>query len=259
MRNRSCACRAVAALLILAAPLLACGGDEQPAAVATVRPIGAPVEPHAAAAAAAKRESSEQGASTLGLNRAPRLKGVQIEPGGPITAGAEVRVLAEAVDPDGDEVEFLYTWWVNDERMDAEGPTFATGDLARGDTLRVQVIATDGSKEGSPMISPLLTIANGAPAIVSQPEWTVENGSFRYQVRAEDPEGDTDLRFSLARAPAGMKIAPLDGLIQWTPAREQLGKHPIEIVVEDSEGARGHQTFEMTLEPPDEQPPAALR
>ena len=108
------------------------------------------------------------------------------------------------------------------------------------------------------MISPPLPVANGAPRIVSLPEWASRDGRLAYQVRAEDPEGDRNLRFELARAPAGMTVSPVGGLIEWLPGSDQLGTHPIEIVVTDSAGARSTQSFELTVDPPaDAAPPAA--
>ena len=90
------------------------------------------------------------------------------------------------------------------------------------------------------------------------PAGTGRDGVFRYQVRAEDPDGSRDLRYSLIQAPEGMSVSPLGGLVQWHPRPDQVGVHPVEIVVEDDAGGRVSQRFDLTLTPPpDPQAPAA--
>lgn len=249
-----------AAALLVGLVAVACGGGEDEAELnaATTRSMGAPLQSQADEAGdLADAEPYGTPPAEIVGNRAPRMNGVQIQPADRITAGADVRVVADAIDPDGDPVEFIYTWWVNDEEQEVEGPVFETLGLKAGDTLRVQIVASDGRKESSPTISPPLPIANGAPRITSMPEWKTTTGKLTYQVEAEDPEGDTDLRFALGTAPAGMTISELGGLVVWLPERDQMGVHPIEILVTDSAGAFGSQTFELTLDPPDAAPPAS--
>jgi hypothetical protein len=112
--------------------------------------------------------------------------------------------------------------------------------------------------ESQPIESPLLMVENGAPLIHSAPGDAGPDGVFRYQVRAEDPEGDTDLRFSLAQAPRGMTVTALGGLVEWRPAADQAGVHPVQIVVEDSRGGRARQSFELTIAPPASGPAAPM-
>jgi hypothetical protein len=93
-------------------------------------------------------------------------------------------------------------------------------------------------------------VDNGAPRIVSQPQGPDADGVFRYQVLAEDPEGDRGLRFRLAKAPPGMTISSVGGSLEWRPGVGETGVFPVEIVVQDSGGASTVQRFELTLEPP---------
>ena len=191
--------------------------------------------------------SSSFEASTHVANRPPRLRGIQVEPGGRITAGGDVEVTADGVDPDGDAVSYRYTWWINGVVADEEGPTLSTRALRRGDTLRVSVVATDGQDESAAIESPEMTVENGAPRIVSAPGGAGPDGVFRYRVRAEDPEGDSNLRYSLAKAPQGMTVSKLGGEVEWRPRADQSGAFPVVIVVEDSYGARSVQSFELTI------------
>ncbi len=247
---------------VLAALLtVGCGDDDGlEMNASTTRSMGSPVAESGEASPMDAMDEEPYGTPSAAIvgNRAPRMNGVQIQPAGRITAGADVRVVADAIDPDGDPVTFEYTWWVNDEEQEVEGPVFETLGLKAGDTLRVQIIASDGREESSPQISPPLPIVNGAPRITSTPSWATDTGKLTYQVVAEDPDGDTDLRFALGKAPAGMSITELGGLVEWLPEPDQMGVHPIEILVSDSAGAYGSQTFELTLDPPSgTQPPAA--
>jgi hypothetical protein len=240
--------------VLLAAGVLGCGGGEDPLAAATVRPIGAPIEREAQdVPLTLEREAGsaeEPAQATAARNRPPWLERVQIHPAERINGGQDVRVVALARDPEGDPIELRYTWWVNDEEVEQTGPLLSTRSLRRGDTVRVRVVAADWRGESEPIESPLLTVENGAPLIRSAPRDAGPDGVFRYQVQAEDPEGDTALRFSLARAPQGMTVTALGGLVEWRARADQAGAHPVEIVVEDLEGGRASQAFELTIAAP---------
>jgi hypothetical protein len=161
-----------------------------------------------------------------------------------------VVVTVDASDPEGDDVELEYRWFVNGEGVDEDGPVLSTRSLGRGDRVRVEVVANDGRSDSAPMSSPVLRVQNGLPAIVSEPEAPGPDGRFRYQLRVEDPEEDPEIRFSLARSPRGMRIDPVRGLVSWIPARDQAGTHPVEVVVEDSAGGSSRQSFELTVGSP---------
>ena len=245
-------CQAAKGLLGLALGLLlaACGSPE-PVPGATVAPMGAPFEDEAATrsvSAFAEEEDWEPAVEAVS-NQPPRFTGVQVDPAPNIAANTIVRVTAHAVDPEGAEVEYHYTWLVNDWEVDHEGPEYDASSLHRGDTLRVIVVADDGQSESDEVRSPLLTVTNGAPVILSQPTGTGPDGVFRYQLRVEDPEHDRNLVYRLAKFPRGMTVTPGGGLVQWRPSQNQSGTHSVHIVVEDSEGAQDVQTFELTIHP----------
>ncbi|HEY5665790.1 MAG TPA: putative Ig domain-containing protein, partial [Gammaproteobacteria bacterium] len=64
---------------------------------------------------------------------------------------------------------------------------------------------------------------NSAPTIDSAPvETATEGQAYTYDVNASDPDGDT-LTYSLDIPIAGMTINASTGLIQWTPASNQIG------------------------------------
>lgn len=196
-----------------------------------------------------RRDGPAEEAEVVVGNRAPRLRGIKIDPAGRITAGGEISVDPTAEDPDGDAVEYEISWWVNDRRADEEGPVLSTKDLRRGDKVRVRVVASDGREESDPIESPEIEVVNAVPVIVSEPQ-SAEQGAFRYRVQVEDPDGDRVLRFSLAEAPAGMRVDSVSGVVEWTPAPDQQGTFPVEVVVDDRHGGTASQRFDLTIAAP---------
>ena len=179
-------------------------------------------------------------------NQAPILTGLSSEPRSTITAGGRVTVTPRATDPDGDPLSFRYHWTVNDRDVDEEGPALDTRGLRRGDEIRVAVTASDGEERSARLQGPQITVENAAPVIVSTPEFGEAGDRFRYQVRAEDADGDRTLRFSLATAPPGMTIDSIQGEIMWKPGNEE-GDFPVEVVVVDLQGGRATQQFEVKV------------
>jgi len=245
---------------------VACGGEE-PLESRTARPMGAAAQRSDEAGSAAAAEPDwlsealgepvlEEPVPASAGNRPPRVRSLEIRPTRNL-AGQDVWARANVEDPDGDEVSVVYSWLVNGSETQAEGNVFPSASLQRGDTLQLRVVASDGRSESEPVESPLLEVENGPPRILSQPQPPGPDGRFRYQVRAEDPEGQGGLRYQLAEAPAGMSVSRLGGLVEWSPRLDQSGTHAVDIAVEDSEGAVTHQRFELSVAPPGDASPAA--
>ena len=143
------------------------------------------------------RSSSEPfEAWTEVYNRPPQLSGVQIESASAIGAGSELTARPTGHDLDDDPISYRYIWWVNGETVAETGANLSTEGMYRGDTLRVRAFAMDGEDESNSVDSAEMTIGNAPPVILSQPGGADADGTFRYQVRAEDPDDD-DLRISL--------------------------------------------------------------
>ena len=184
--------------------------------------------------------------STVVGNREPRISGLVIQPAAHITASGPITAVATAADPDGDALSLTYTWSVNDETTDERGPVFPGERLKRGDVLQVSVVASDEQSESEPLVSPPIEVVNAAPVIRSQPVMTGADLAFKYHVVAEDADGDR-LRYGLAKGPEGMTVLATSGDVDWTPRETQSGAHPVEIWVEDAQGARATQSFELTI------------
>jgi hypothetical protein len=205
------------------------------------------------------RASSEPfEASTRVRNRAPQLTGVRLESSSAISADSEVTARPSGKDLDGDEISYRYVWWVNDRAVAESGPKLSTSGLRRGDVLRVRAFATDGQDESNSVDSEQVALGNAPPVIVSQPSGADEDGTFRYQVRAVDADGDR-LKISLTKGPRGMVMSSSDGLLVWRPGPDQGGTHVIDIAVNDANGAGTTQRFSIDVDPSAAAPPPAAR
>jgi len=193
-------------------------------------------------------ESAPATATAVVANQPPVLLGVLLEPQGRITTQHDVTALPRATDPDGDELEYEFEWWVNERRVDLDGPILPTRHFRRGDRVELVVVASDGTAETEPLRSHPIEVLNAPPRIASEPPSLDESGIFHYQVTAEDPDGDRQLRYRLAEAPRGMRVDPGDGLLTWEPRRTQSGRHPVVLEVEDGLGGKTTQSFELQVD-----------
>ena len=203
-------------------------------------------------------ESEPFVATTQIGNRAPRIASLTIQPAGRITAAGPITAVATADDPDGDPVSYEYSWTVNGSSSDERGAVFPDSELKRGDIVELSVIARDEQGESEPIKSPPIEVMNAAPVIRSQPDVAGSEGSFMYKVVAADADGD-ELHYGLGKVPEGMTVLADSGEVQWTPREDQAGAHAVEIWVEDPQGARATQRFELTIGagPVAKAPPAA--
>jgi hypothetical protein len=181
-------------------------------------------------------------------NRPPSVERLAIRPAKNIVAGMTLRAEAFASDPEGDALELRYEWRVNGKPSGEAGEVFDTAGLKRGDTLSVAVVASDAVTPSAPVASPDLLIVNAPPRIVSKPGQPSDDGVFRYRVAAEDPDGDSKLEYHLLDAPDGMEIDTLSGSIIWQPQPDQLGTRLVSVVVDDPQGGRGEQSFEVSVD-----------
>ena len=73
---------------------------------------------------------------------------------------------------------------------------------------------------------------------------------YSWEVDAIDPDGDT-LDYYVPVAPPGMAINQVSGIVSWVPTANQIGDHPVEVIVEDGEflegGLNDFQAFVVTV------------
>jgi hypothetical protein len=184
-------------------------------------------------------------------NTPPVIGWVGIEPFG-ATATDDLNSIVESKDRDGDDVSYAYQWSVNGQTLvGQERPTLASNFISRGDEVQVEVTPFDGSNWGNPVTSPVAVIENSAPTIVSTPpKRVVEGTTYRYEVKAEDPDGDP-LRYSLGgNPPPGMKIDSTSGVVTWdVVVPDEAVTYVYEVNVVDSEGAGGKQEITLKFTP----------
>ena len=195
--------------------------------------------------------SEPKTATLIVRNQAPLLTGLSIDfvPEGSEWSGeGEIwRARVDVEDPDGDDVDLEFEWFVNGVRSDTTGEFFPADQLTRGDRLEVKVRAYDGRRWSGAARSGSIEVGNMPPQIVSVPPLPEADGRFYYAVEVEDADGDHNFRFALEQAPTGMEIDSVDGIVTWTPGISQTGRHPVELVVTDESGAEARQSFSLAL------------
>jgi len=163
-----------------------------------------------------------------------------------------------AEDPDGDLIEFDYTWRIG-SRVVGEEQALSRSGWTRGDQIVVTVVARDRDDSSPPLESAPIVIGNSAPDITSKPPGLDRTGNFSYQVEASDPDGDRGLRYSLGEAPDGMEIDPFGGLVTWKASARHEGEHKVEVIVDDRNGATAKQIFFLAVKTSSGSSPAAPR
>lgn len=75
--------------------------------------------------------------------------------------------------------------------------------------------------------------SNSPPQIISEAiKIATADTEYAYQVEATDSNQDT-LVYSLNQKPEGMEINVISGVITWIPTSEQIGKHNVQVIVDD--------------------------
>jgi len=192
-------------------------------------------------------ESDPVTATVVVGNTPPILQSVAFDPLGTIHRGQRVTARPIAIDTDGDPLEYEYTWWVDDRELPNHGDVLDTSRLRRGDEVRLRVVASDGFSRSNELKSAPIRVENSPPRIVSTPGNAGDSSVYRYQVEAQDPDGDRRLRFRLEQAPAGMTIDPISGALSWTPPPSATGSHNVEVVVDDLQGGEASQRFTVEI------------
>jgi len=97
-------------------------------------------------------------------------------------------------------------------------------------------------------------LLNQKPVILSSPvTQAITNTFYRYQVVAEDPDGDS-LGYSLLSGPTGMQIDTETGLINWIASADSVGQYLVEVKVSDSSGQSSTQSFDVFVTQPESVP-----
>jgi RHS repeat-associated protein len=170
-------------------------------------------------------------------------------------AGLPYSYDADAVDPEGDALTFeLLTAPVGMSIDPNTGAIHWTPTNSQIGNQRVTLTVTDavGNRAGQ-SYGLVVQPANRAPAINSAAVIATTAGlDYRYDVLANDPDNNS-LNYSLATSPAGMSIDAL-GRITWATTIDDIGTHPVRVVVTDPFGASASQSFDLRINADTESP-----
>jgi len=120
-------------------------------------------------------------------------------------------------------------------------------DFTGTDTFTYTVTDQEGEKDTA-VVKVEVSAANDPPVIVSKPVTEAMVGVlYSYDVQATDPDKDDKLTYSLIAQPAGMRIDPLTGLIQWMPVETQKATHNVVVKVTDSNSVPASVTQEFAV------------
>ena len=146
------------------------------------------------------------------------------------------------------EVDYIYQWKKNDVEITGETDEELgwQDDFKKGDKISVEVIPFTDEAEGIWKAEGSFIIPNLPPIILSDSETSLQNGEFRYVIKAEDPDGDA-IEYTLTNAPAGMILEPASGVIIWKVGKKDTGEYKVNIIVSDSEGAKVLQELTITI------------
>ncbi len=190
-------------------------------------------------------------ASGRNRNSPPKVTGITIDPELP-RRNSTLKARIEASDPDRDTIAFSYQWVKNGTELMGEiSETLRDPTLRKGDRISLRVTPYDMKSTGEEVISQEIVILNSAPVITSSPQaQKMKSALYRYQVVAEDPDGDP-ITFSLSpSSPQGMTIDPQTGLTQWKIGRNDAGTHTIEIIAADGDEGKCTQKYSLTIRIP---------
>ncbi|TNE52215.1 MAG: tandem-95 repeat protein [Deltaproteobacteria bacterium] len=115
-------------------------------------------------------------------------------------------------------------------------------------TVEVQATDDQGKKYTQSFVVQVIN-QNEPPVIQSTPTVQVqEGGQYRYSLQATDPDPTQDtLTYKLLSAPSGMTLSA-QGVVDWQPNENQVGKHSVVVQVLDNQGASTQQSFVLEVQ-----------
>ena len=177
-------------------------------------------------------------------NSPPVIKNVSFNKKSIFSSDKEIKLNIEYEDPDNDPVEFIIKWYKNGELI-SENTTTIHVTLRAGDVIEAFVYAHDNEDTtDTPYI--IKTVVLNSPPVISEKkgdEIKIENGVIYHKINAYDPDGDP-LRFKLLKAPPGITLDSLTGILSGRLSRE-IKKARIQFMVSDTSGNR--VTYEFNL------------
>jgi len=161
--------------------------------------------------------------------------------------GSRVFAKVEAIDPDHDDIQYLYRWWRNDKQVkEGEDNALDIAGFGRKDIVAVEVVARDQDALAAPARSVPIVLGNSPPQILSSPAALTSREQYEYVVQAKDPDGDS-VSYGLETGPPGMTIDKVTGQLTWNVTAGVAGTHRVKVMAEDGQGGTAWQEFELSI------------
>jgi hypothetical protein len=189
-------------------------------------------------------EGREAVAETTIGNSPPRISAVLFDDPY-IHSGVDIRVFPQAEDPDGDYLEFQFKWFLNGEDISLNENLLPGDRFSKGDRISLQVTPFDGYDYGSLFQGQDIIVPNAPPHFLTAPATQFRGGTYLYEAKAEDPDGDR-VTYSLVQSPPGMTIDSKTGRVEWKIGNE-AGVHPVAIAAQDEEGLKTIQEYTLNV------------
>jgi hypothetical protein len=157
--------------------------------------------------------------------------------------GTDISLNASLKDLDGDKVELLVRWFVNDEEV-------GTGEVLSGSKIKaadkVYALATpfDGIDKGLPMNSGWVVVQNSPPDIVIAPI-SVKGKAMSNEIKVKDVDGDS-FDLSLEESPPGMKLEGTR-LVWEIPEVERDTSFMVKVKARDERGGESSISFPLSV------------
>ncbi len=163
----------------------------------------------------------------------------------------------QATDADGDALHFSFVQspaGMNIHPTSGRVDWLVPQDAASRNPNAVTIRVSDGVATAEQSFAILAVVVNVPPVITSTPgESSAVGGVYRYDVSANDPDGDV-VRFELTQFPPGMTIDPASGRVDWAPAAGQAGPHEVAVRAFDPAGLDDSQSWTIEVAPCDDAP-----
>lgn len=198
-------------------------------------------------------EANEPRAPQAAAEETPlQIMAVALSPEAP-TVLDDITAVAELNDPDLENVNFQYQWYVNGQKnREIDGETLEKSFYKKGAWLYCRVKAVYGSDESAWLKSDIIRVHNSLPVFNLAPvgQFNIP-GDFQYQAAANDADGDELTYEVLAPLDQGIEIDPRTGILTWKIDAEtvkRLGESiEIKLTVSDGEGEKTSGSITLTL------------
>ena len=178
------------------------------------------------------------------INYAPNITST---PGFVANVGGVYQYQVEASDPDGQTLRYQLLESPQGMTIDAANGLLTWTTPVNGN-YQVVLAVFDSEGLGVTQGYTLTAKTNSLPVIRSTPGLeAVPNQTYRYDLQAVDPDGDS-LRYSLdATSQALGMTLDTQGRLTWTPNNSQLGDHAVTLTAIDGAGGATQQTFTLKV------------